>query len=171
MHAQGVLWGGFAIAVVFFAFRVYVRIKSFKRLYVDDGLVFFALLILLVNAIVWQYAKQGLYTLLNVQAGLKPPPADMAQQVEQYLRLSGAVIVMFYTSLWAVKLSFLIFFKRLGQNVRSQKLIWWSVTVLVVLGYVACLSTIQWWCLLPSFATLVGRYLIPHRRALLRVRN
>jgi hypothetical protein len=39
-----------------------------------------------------------------------------------YLRTS-VVIVFFHTSLWAIKLSFLICFQRLGQNEKIQKIV------------------------------------------------
>lgn len=154
------LWGGLTISIACFALRIFVRIKSFKRLYADDGLVFFALLSLFVTVIIWQYAKEGLYTQLKVLAGLEESPADMTQRVEQYLRLTGIILVLFYTSLWAVKLSFLMLFKRMGRNVKNQKIIWWSVAVFVVLGYAASVGTVDWKCLFSSFTVIVGQCLI-----------
>ena len=107
---------------------------------------------LLGNAIIWNFAKKGLYTLLNVNAGLEPFPPDFAQQVVQYLQLTSGVQVMFFTSLWFIKFSFLVFFRRLGQNVRWQNQIWWIVTGFVAAGYPVAIGTVQWKCLLSSYA-------------------
>ncbi|KAL8733782.1 MAG: hypothetical protein Q9181_003464 [Wetmoreana brouardii] len=118
---MGVAWGGVALTVFFIALRVYDRPNVFRRIYTDDGLVFFAWIVLLINTIIWQERKEALYENIAVSTGqLYPPPADFAYQTESYLRSSNVVIVFFYTGLWSVKLSFLVFFKPLGQNVRNQ---------------------------------------------------
>lgn len=151
---KGLLWGGVALSLLFFALRIYVRIKSFHRLFWDDFLVLLAWLMILANSIVWQYAKTGLYLLLNVQSGRQPPPPDFAGKVEEYLHASIAILILFYSSLWCVKLSFLIFFLRLGRNVRWQNVIWWSVFVIVVASYFSVIGTIKWHCLIPRFEVI-----------------
>lgn len=69
----------------------------------DDGLVLFAWVVLLINSILWQVDKDALYENLAV-GQLYPPPANFEQQMEQYLRRSVAVIAFFYTGLWSIKL-------------------------------------------------------------------
>lgn len=153
-YKKGILWGGVALSLLFFALRIYVRIKSFHRLFWDDFLVLLAWSMILANAIVWQYAKTGLYLLLNVQSGRQLPPPNFGLKVEDYLHDSIAILLLFYSSLWCVKLSFLIFFQRLGRNVQRQKVIWWSVFVVVVASYFSVLGTIEWHCLIPRFEVI-----------------
>lgn len=141
--------------------RIYVRIRSFRRLFWDDALVLVAWLMLLANAIIWQRAKTGLYLLLNVQSGRVPPPANFNEEVGEYLHLSLVVLILFYSSLWCIKLSFLVFFKRLGRNVRRQKTIWWSVLAVVVASYFSVIGTVQYHCLIPSFEEILRRYSPP----------
>lgn len=153
------MWGGLGLTLLFFAFRIYVRIKSFHRLFWDDFLVLVAWLMLLTNAVIWQQAKTGLYLLLNVQSGRQSPPPEFNLKVGEYLHESLAILILFYSSLWCVKLSFLIFFQRLGRNVQRQKLIWWSVLAVVIASYFAVVGTIQWHCLVPRFEVIASEYL------------
>ena len=135
---------------------MYARIRGFNRLWWDDALVVLAWLLLLGNAVLWQFAKTGLYAVQAVSSGRQLPGADFVSQVEQYLRLSAGYFVLFYTSLWSVKVSFLIFFRRLGQNVNHQRVIWWSVSGVVVAGYAVAIGTIRWKCSLPPLQTILG---------------
>lgn len=145
--------------MLFFSFRLLVRYKIFGRLYADDGLVFFAWILLLTNTILWQIGKDALYETFAFSAGqLFPPPANFEHNSEQYLRRSIAVIIFFYTGLWSIKLSFLIFFKRLGQNVRNQGLIWWTVLIITGASYFACLGDTYYKCLASPFSYIEGEH-------------
>lgn len=155
---KGIAWGGTIIAALFYAFRLLVRYKIFGRLQVDDALVFFAWVLLLTNTVLWQVGKKAMYENIAVSSGqLFPPPVNFAHNSEQYLRRSVAVIIFFYTSLWAIKLSFMIFFKRLGQNVRHQNVVWWTVLAITAASYFACLGDINYKCLVSSFSYLSGK--------------
>ena len=162
---KGVAWAGVALAFIFFIARIGVRIKAFKKLFADDALVLFACLLLLINTIIWQVSKSDLYLNLEVSSGqIFPPPANFPERTTRYLRRAVALIIFFYTGLWAIKLSFLIFFKRLGHNVRNQKAVWWTVFAITVATYCATLGTIEYRCLAGSFTYILGEYteLIPN---------
>ena len=89
-----------------------------------------------------------LYQFDAVTSGqLWPPPATFVTNTEPYYKGSVVVLTFFYTSLWAVKISFLIFFRRLGQNVRRQKVLWWTVFAFTVATYIICIGNIQFSCL------------------------
>ncbi|CAL8574177.1 hypothetical protein XPA_000145 [Xanthoria parietina] len=153
-----VLWAGVAIAFLSFLIRVIVRLKVFHKLFADDPLVLFSCILLLTNAITWQVLKEDLYLNIAVSSGqLYPPPADFPQRTERYLRASVAIILFFYTGLWAIKLSFLVFFKKLGENVRHQTLIWWGVLAVTCASYFVCLGMTYYKCLASSF-----KYIQPH---------
>lgn len=69
------------------------------------------------------------------------------QCTERYYKGSVVILIFFYTSLWSVKISFLFFFKRLGQNVRWQKILWWCVFAFTAATYFVCIGDIQYACL------------------------
>ncbi len=55
-------------------------------------------------------------------------------------------------------MSFLIFFKRLGQNVRHQGLVWWTVLIITAASYFACLGDIDHKCLASPFSYIEVEY-------------
>ena len=115
-------------------------------------MVLVACLFLLTNTLIWQFTKGDLYELITVASGQRyPPPPDLAQHAETYLKRSVAIIAFFYSGLWAIKLSFMLFFKRLGRNVRRQNVLWWTILAVVVASWLACIGTIQYRCLTGSF--------------------
>lgn len=130
--------------------------KAFRRLYADDFLVLFSWLLLLATAIIWQCVSNDLYQMLAVNSGhLSPPPATFNTDSERYLKSSLPIIIFFYTGLWSVKLSFLLFFRRLGNKVRGQKLHWWIVTGFTLVTWCTCIGTIQYDCLVLPFTKIV----------------
>ena len=91
---------------------------------------------------------------MKVSAGLELPDANFASISEPYFKSTVAVIYFFYSSLWSIKISFLIFFRRLGTNVKHQKLLWWPVFAITLATYFICIGTIQYSCLIRSFEYL-----------------
>lgn len=144
--------GGTAISLLFILFRVYVRMKAFHRFYADDVFVLLSWLLLLATAIMWQFVSQYWYQIQEVASGhLYPPPATYIADSERYLRMSVPIIAFFYTGLWSVKLSFLLFFRRLGNKVRGQKLHCWIVTAFTLATWCTCIATIHYNCLVSPF--------------------
>lgn len=97
-----------------------------------------------------------MYQFLAVDSGeLWPPPGDFEADSERYYRESLVVWVCFYTGLWAVKISFLLFLKRLGQNVAGRQVLWWGVFVFTVVAYVISIADMPYACLADSFDKLM----------------
>ena len=101
-------------------------LEIFKKLFWDDVFAILAWLLALSTATIWQVSSKSTYQSL-------------------------AVWLCFYTGLWAVKISFLLFFKRLGQNVASQQILWWCVFVFTVVAYVISMGDMPYTCLADSF--------------------
>lgn len=142
---QRVIWGGLAISVIFVVIRIFARLKTFKKLFADDAFVIFALILALASAILWQIFAKYMFQLLAVAYGSQPGP-NFPTDFEHYGKASAAVIIFFYSTLWAIKISFLIFFQRLGKNVRRQKLLWWPIFSFTMATYFACIGIIPYHC-------------------------
>ena len=149
------IWGALVIAILCGSLRFLARIRTFKKLLVDDYFVLLALVCVFANAIICQIYARRMYYVEAVIGGFEMPGNDFAQLTESYLRSDVAVIILFYSALWSIKMSFLLFFKRLGTNVRGQKLIWWSVLGITLATYFACIGTIQYRCLVPSLEYII----------------
>ncbi|KAL8962936.1 MAG: hypothetical protein Q9183_005076, partial [Haloplaca sp. 2 TL-2023] len=142
----GFLWTGTAVSLCFLVFRLTVKIRSFRRVYSDDCLVIFSWVLLLASSALWQVQSVNLYDLYAVQSGEKPLTLGFIDTNTQLLRSLTPFAILFYTCLWVIKLSFLLFFRRLGLNVRGQKMWWWCVLVITVLTWVATIADNNYKC-------------------------
>lgn len=95
-----------------------------------------------------------MYHVINVSAGREIPKSDFAFRSGKFFKSAAAVIILFYSSLWSIKISFLFFFRRLGTNVRHQKRLWWSIFCFTLATYFACIGSIQYSCLVRPFLYL-----------------
>ena len=82
---------------------------------------------------------------LDLAVAGKPPlapetPLEFQERADYYLRVQFGIIVLFWTCVWAVKLSILLFYKSLYDRLSRRYLYaWWAVVVFVALTYVGCL--------------------------------
>lgn len=123
------------------------RWKGPRRLFWDDACAILAAVLVLVTATLWQWAARDLYYILRLAAGLVPLEADYATRLYRGLKVSLTVELFFYTALFLIKLSFLLFFRRLGSHVRGQKYIWWPVFALAVTSYLVSVGDVEYHCL------------------------
>lgn len=128
-------------------FRLVSRWRGPRRVFWDDACAGLAAILIIITAGLWQWTARDIYYILNLAAGLAPLEADFATRLIRGLKASLIVELFFYTSLFLVKLSFLLFFRRLGSNVRGQKHIWWSVFAFAVIGYLVSIGNVEYHCL------------------------
>ncbi|KAI1287577.1 hypothetical protein F5Y03DRAFT_405492 [Xylaria venustula] len=140
------VWVSFSLLV----FRIATRIRSFKALLVDDYLVIAAWLMLLTSSILWQIKSYILYWMYETQSGKVPPTVDFEIAYSGFLPLVVAWNTLFYSCLWAVKFSFLFFFRRLSTNVTVGHVWWWVVFIVTSAGLVACIADIDYGCTVKS---------------------
>ncbi|KAI4230761.1 MAG: hypothetical protein LQ349_006051 [Xanthoria aureola] len=142
----GFLWSGTGLSLSFVIFRLIVKIRSYKKVYSDDYLVVAAWILLLGSAVLWQFMSPNLYDLFAVTSGKKPLTPDFISENADLLRSITPFSLLFYSCLWTVKLSFLLFFRRLGLNVRGQKIWWWCVLTITVLTWIATVADHDYKC-------------------------
>ena len=124
-----VLWTGVAVSLFFLAFRGYVRLRVFHRLFLDDVLVLVAWLMFLANVILLQIMLPTLYLIYDL-------PEDFPAKLDFFLHAYMAASFAFWCSLWSIKASFLVFFRKLGHKVARQNILWWSALSITVIGFV-----------------------------------
>ena len=148
------------VSLGFIAFRIGVRIKCFKRIWADDYLIIGAWILLLATASIYQSQKINLYNHYPLLVGEIPAtPENLAKEVS-LLKAEVAEFYLFYTALWMVKLSVLLFFKRIFAERRLDQWLktwWWFVTGFTVITWAACLGTIPYSCLLNPLPWIVGK--------------
>lgn len=143
--------------------RYYMRLRLLGRLAVDDWLLLFAWATALASTALWQSKSTLLYLAIRTNS-VRPVtlPPDFESQMQTYLRCILAAHFMTYTSLWSVKLAFLMFFRGLNRNLKKQKILWWTVLVFVITTYIACVCTIDYECLLGTAKGAEGNIPTPY---------
>ena len=147
-----------AVSFAFLVFRICVRLKFFRRLYIDDTMVIAAWLMTVANAAIWQGAIEPLYLTVGITSGqVATPPSDYATTTFfVYTHSQFATIVLYSTSLYTTKLSFLFFFRILGDKIRRQQIIWWSALAFVVAAYLITLGLLDFRCLVGPKHKAIG---------------
>ncbi|MCJ1307638.1 hypothetical protein MMC25_001285 [Agyrium rufum] len=147
----GFLWAGVVVSFAFLVFRVYVRLKVFKKLFVDDTFLVAAWLMQIGNATVWQLVVDQMYMVIAVQDNqTTAPPPDFNSQLTTYLRGTLTAYILSYSALWSIKIAFMVFFRRMGDMVHRQALVWRVILGIILACYVVCVSISNNKCLVGS---------------------
>ena len=97
-----------------------------------------------------------MYAQYALSAGLvELTPYILATEVI-FLRTEVATIFLFYACLWSIKILVLVFFRRLGQKVRGQRIWWWCVLGVTIATWATCIGDIQYPCLLGSLEHILS---------------
>ncbi|SLM38057.1 hypothetical protein LPUS_08153 [Lasallia pustulata] len=131
---KGAIGALFGLAVLCAAIRTCIRIRRFRRLFIDDAFLLVAALTLTANTALTYVLIPYIYTKTDVGAGVKAPSA----QLMQHLVLAQRVFT--WTTLYAVKLSFLFFFRSIICRLRNLMIFWWCDFAVVILAYGACVA-------------------------------
>ncbi|KAI4108317.1 MAG: hypothetical protein LQ339_002218 [Xanthoria mediterranea] len=123
-----------AVAVSLALGRIFVRAKLNRKVYVDDGFFFLALVTLVAGTVMTYIDIPYIYLQQNVQAGTQAPPADFIQQLLKSVKIQDAAVVLLSATVFAVKLAFLAFFRGLIRRLKKLEMWWWFVLVIVVIS-------------------------------------
>ncbi|CAF9926509.1 MAG: hypothetical protein ALECFALPRED_003458 [Alectoria fallacina] len=141
-----IIWVVTAIAITLvlsrFAIRLFIAKKTtIDNILVSDMLVLVALVTLVTMAGLYGQIIPIMFDLDLAAAG-KPPPETMHEfdeRADRYLRIQFVIIILFWTCVWAVKLSILVFYKSLFDRLSRKYLYaWWALVSFVALTYVGC---------------------------------
>lgn len=136
--AQTIIWLVVAIAILFVIFRFTIRLYVLRKLLADDFAVAVALLLLLSLAIMYRYATPIMFELDRVAKGEEMLTPSFLPRAAVFLKLQFAIIVLFWTTIWVVKTSFLIFYRTLFAGLPDQLRGWWIAAGFTALGYLLC---------------------------------
>ncbi|KAF2267293.1 hypothetical protein CC78DRAFT_566250 [Lojkania enalia] len=126
---QAVLWTGFSICFFACAVRLYIRWKCFHRFLVDDYVMMFALALQLSVAVLGETFLDDVYLIVEFENGERAPDKNFSNIMKRGLRGFGAALTISLVGITAVKLNFLLFFRRLGTQITSYYVIWWIILI------------------------------------------
>ena len=135
----------FGLALIMTAARTAIRVHRFRRVFLDDCFLFLAVASLIASTGTFFWLIPSLYTFAAVAAGLEPVPLDYINAAINTTNAAYAAEILAWTTVFAVKLSFLFFFRHLIQRLRDLKILWWCVLIICIpVGIVCiCLPFIQ----------------------------
>ena len=138
---KAIQWTGVVLSLSFIIFRVYGRLRLFRRLFPDDGFVGAAWLFYLALGIIFQTQINSMWIVMDAASnGQEQLSPDFIERANDSLHLQIGTWILSLTALWLVKFSFLLFFRKLGDHVRRQTILWWAVLGFTSASYVVCIS-------------------------------
>ena len=133
------IWVLFGIALAFFTARTAIRIKVYRRLMVDDGLVILALTCLLASDIAATVMIPTIYVYQDVYVNHFPKPSDYQAVEDSYVKYQWAGAYLYFTGIWAVKGSFLVYYDDLTKRLVPFRRAWWLAIGFTILTYIGSL--------------------------------
>ncbi|PLB43283.1 hypothetical protein P170DRAFT_451345 [Aspergillus steynii IBT 23096] len=148
-----VIWVCLTITFFFLLAQLLLQYQIDRKWRTNDVLLLAAWLLFLGNCIVWSVCHKQMFLVSTFTTGAidyATLPPNIASVMERYLRgqLAG---YLSYTSLWLVKLSFVFFFRHLGNRFRAQRILWWVVLAFVISCYAVTLGVLDYACEMASF--------------------
>lgn len=110
-----------------------------------------AWLLSVCSAAIWTGVRKELYSDLALATGqITEMPPDFLQRIEHLIRGNLAAYLLSYTSLWSIKISFIVFFRRFGEKLRNQRIAWYAVLGFCLTSFAVCIGTVDYRCLTSS---------------------
>ena len=106
---------------------------------VDDGLVILAIICLLISDMVNTIFLSKTFIIQDVRIFHRPMPPHFQAVADSYAKYQWADAYLFFTSIWAVKGSFLAYYDDLTKRLTIFRRFWWAAIVFTILTYIGSL--------------------------------
>ena len=155
---QLIIWILTTIALVFVVLRTVIHFLVHRRVSIDIICVWIALAFLIAIAGIYTKITPTLFEVDRVTSGAERISPAVLDRANLFLRCQFALILLFWTAVWAVKFSILMFYKDLFYRLPRQNRYWWIVFGYVALSYLACWGTQLASCWpIPTYFSFGGR--------------
>ena len=125
----------------------------------------FALSMLLSVAALGQVFLKDIYMLMAVSKGRMIPGPNFSKDAQKGLQAFGVAMLFSYLGIWAIKLNFLLFFRRLITKMTSffvfYLIFWWAVLIITIACGAVSIGLMQFRCIfgpLNQIITVCPRY-------------
>ncbi|KAK0736792.1 hypothetical protein B0T21DRAFT_289165 [Apiosordaria backusii] len=109
---------------------------------------------ILASAIVAQLRLHYVYMMEDVGNGLIPMPPTFMEDVPKALLGVFAQGLLGSIGVYAVKLSFLLFFYRLGNQITSYLVFWWCVALVTLASFGVTMGLLEYKCMLSGLEVI-----------------
>ncbi|KAK7179540.1 hypothetical protein DPSP01_003627 [Paraphaeosphaeria sporulosa] len=157
-----VIWSMIGFSFIFLPIRYWTRWRTFGRFFADDLFALLAWLSAAAMGAVAIWMVDSMYWTMNLASSPIDPSLfnpSLLNYVRRYSYGTNICYMLMYTSLWSVKLSFLLFFYRLGPRlITGIKWHWWSVAVVTMAAYAATFATYPYMCSFGTYEQIMTPY-------------
>ena len=122
------------VAILTAGARTYLRIKKFRRVTVDDGLLTLAVCFLVVSVSVTYQATSMAYWSTYVNLHLAEPPMGWPDMIISFSIMDNISTIFGWGAIFIVKISFLMFLRSLTTRVRLVHHWWWFVFIVILMS-------------------------------------
>lgn len=140
------MWAGIAVSLLALTARLLIRWKLLNKLKADDWLAAAAMALFLVTTIIHTTVSRILYRQGAGGDYITSYDENYSRKITLLLRTQILSYMFTWTCLWTVKLSFLAFFRGLGQQLRFQRILWWGILALTLASYAVCVGLLNYKC-------------------------
>ena len=117
----------FGIAILTSTTRTAIRIHKFRRLHIDDYFLFLAVAALIGATGLLIGSTSTIYYFTASLGGQAVPPADFLQKAANIATYATIAELLSWTTIYAVKFSFLFYFRSLIKRLPRLCIWWWCV--------------------------------------------
>ncbi|KAI9810499.1 MAG: hypothetical protein M1826_003604 [Phylliscum demangeonii] len=146
---RAVLGTLFGLAIIAAVVRTVHRLRSHRRLFVDDLFLLIACIFLTASTIILYQTTTLTYR--PFWSWLAGGPQELLKNVVSYEQLHFAYLFITWTAIFAVKFSFLFFFQVLVERIRYMTIYWRIVLGTTIIAFCLCVCEPAIEC--PHFAT------------------
>lgn len=133
----------YGVAMVAAIARTVVRLRIQRRLLLDDILLLVACVFLTTAVTLLYVVEPLLYWNMRyfLNPGKIPTPPDLIDKLTDYQRYIYSQLTLAWTTIFAVKFSFLFFFRNMVDRMRMLVILWRVVIVTTSISFVLCISS------------------------------
>ncbi|EEH17894.1 hypothetical protein PABG_00457 [Paracoccidioides brasiliensis Pb03] len=135
--STGYVMIGFASTV--FLGRFGLRLWKSAGVQWEDFFVVFSWLSFVTMAALYIIAIPGVYRLTAVMDGAATPYAAMEQEALFLKKVFFSTTMLLWLSLWSVKLSLLVLYRRLLALLSTELRLWWGILIFTILSFIGCI--------------------------------
>ena len=151
------------MAVVVAGGHLFLRIRTSHRLGLDDAFLIAAVVLFAGSVGLTQRARDLDFIQMDVNTGVAFPSPTFPEDMLLYNKLDTAESMLQWSAIYAVKFSYLLFFRPLISRVKFLETWWWCVMGIVIPSALACVFMSLWVCPYFDFSFL-GQFTVKFSR-------
>ena len=155
---KGLIIAFLPIIVLATTARLGVKLHNSRRLEIDDGFLILALCCSLAAWVFFWLMRDLIYLRMEMVLGMKEIEiADIESMLVYYKWYNGSMVLT-WTAVYSVKLSFMFFFRKLISSVRFLEIYWWVIMGVLIPTWVFS-GFFSFWICTDFTITYIGKKL------------